>query len=129
MNLKSYVIRSSRGIFTVTNVQTEKKVVYRPKASYPDNRLGEIHYQGYGDSTKYQYAEDYSEVYQYVLVARHGSTEIILEVLVDERHGKFIQDYIWDCLQANPQHRMIDITGYTESAIRAKKELSKQFLE
>lgn len=117
MNLKSFIIRSERGIFTVTNVQTVRKVVYKPKSTERDNRWGEICYQGYGDQSKYQYAPDFSEVYQFVLVARYGKTETVISVLPNEQIGRRMEEYIWTSIQIDPKRRMIDLTSFNPNML------------
>lgn len=112
MNLKSFIIRSEKGIFTVTNVQTVRKVLFKPRATQRDNRWGEICHQGYGDQSKYQYSPDLSQVYQYVLVATYGKTETIISVVPNELYGKRAEEFIWSSIQFNPKLRMIDLTSF-----------------
>ena len=117
MNLKSFIIRTEKGIFTVTNVQTVRQVVYKPRATQRDNRWGEICHRGYGDKDKYQYSSDLSEVYQYVLLVRHGSTETVISILPDEQHGKKMEEFIWNCIQLDPKRRMIDLTTFNPNML------------
>lgn len=117
MNLKSFIIRSEKGIFTVTNVQTIRKVIYKPRATQRDNRWGEICHQGYGDKDKYQYSSDLSEVYQYVLVSKYGKTETVISILDNEQIGRSIEEYIWTSIQLDPKRRMIDITTFNPNMI------------
>lgn len=112
MNLKSFIIRSERGIFTVTNVQTVRKTVYKPKATQKENRWSEICYQGFGDQTRFHYAPDLSEVYQYQLVAKYGKTETVISILPSEQYGKQLEKFIWDSIQLDPKRRMIDLTTF-----------------
>lgn len=126
MNLKSFVIRTDKGIFTVTNLQTIEKVVYKPRATMRDNRWGEICYQGYSDETKYHYSDDLSKVYQNILVARHGSTEVVLAELPDEETGRLMEGYIWDTIVRNPKVRMIDLTNFQSNWVAKALMLQDQ---
>lgn len=122
MNLKSFIIRSDRGIFTVTNVQTVRQVVYKPRATQRENRWGEIVHQGYGDKEKYQYSSDLTEVYHYVLLARHGKTEIIVMHVPTEAHGRELEEFIWSSILFDQKLRMIDLTNFRPNMIKKEEE-------
>lgn len=113
MNLRSFTIRSSTGIHTVTNVKVIKKTVYKPRATQLENRMGEIAYQGYRDPNEYyHYTHDYSEVYQYQLVAVYGRTEFLIEKLPSEEIGILMKDFIWDEVLNPFNKRMVDMRKF-----------------
>lgn len=113
MNVRSFTIKSNNGIHTVTNVKTVKKVVYKPRATQLENRMGEIEYQGYRDPDKYyHYTPDYSEVYQFQLVAVYGRTETLIEILPSKEMGSLMEDFIWEEIMNPFNNRMVDMRKF-----------------
>ena len=110
MDLRKYLIKTRDGVFTVTNLIVEERVVYRAKATSENNRRGELGYLGYFQpGSNYHFSPDFKTVTQYCLIGVNGKSKEVVMTVASLKEGRGIIRVVWDELITNPTRPMIDL--------------------